>query len=132
MDWNPVPEPFILGYRVLIKNTSINEVVVPWSKTYAQVVGLHSSTRYVISVLPLHGLTEIIYPAEDAESIIITTEPERGKQILKELKFSHLFKRVSIVTLGIARLFLVTVIHSSNYTVTTLVFTLHESCNLGE
>ena len=74
--WNPAPEPFILGYRVRVKNTSL---IIPWKKTYAHLRGLNGNTTYIVSVLPLHGLTDEWNFAENAESINITTKPELGK-----------------------------------------------------
>ena len=41
--------------------------------------GLNGNTTYIISVLPLHGLTDEENFAENAESINITTKPELGK-----------------------------------------------------
>lgn len=81
VDWNPVPERFILGYRVLVQNTSLNWTL-HWNKTYANIVGLRSSTEYIIRVLPVHGLTDVKHPSGNAASILVTTKREPGKQFL--------------------------------------------------
>lgn len=75
VDWNPAPEPFVLGYRVRVRKTSL---VVPWNKAYAHLTGLNSNTTYILSVLPLHGLTDEEDFAENVNSIKITTKPELG------------------------------------------------------
>lgn len=77
MDWNPVPEKFIVGYRVLVQHTPLNETL-PWNKNSAIVEGLSSSTRYIISVIPVHGLSDEEHPAENSASIIVTTKREPG------------------------------------------------------
>lgn len=87
VDWNPVPESFILGYRVLVQNIPLDETL-PWNKTYANIAGLRSNTTYIISVIPVHGLTDKKYPAGNAGSIIITTKKELGK--LSGLRFFNL------------------------------------------
>lgn len=88
VDWNPVPERFILGYRVLVQNISFNETL-PWKKTYTNVLGLRSNTKYTVSVIPVHGLTDGEHPAENAASIIVTTKREPGYK--KKLNFFTLF-----------------------------------------
>ena len=80
VDWNPVPEPFVLGYRVLVQNIPFNETL-PWNKTHATVTGLLSNTKYIIIVLPIHGLTDEEHPEGNAGSIIVTTMREPGKQL---------------------------------------------------
>ena len=79
VDWNPVPESFILGFRVLVKNIPLDETF-PWNKTYADITGLRGSTKYIISVLPVHGLTDKKYFTENTGSIIVTTKQEPGEQ----------------------------------------------------
>lgn len=79
VDWSPVLELFILGYRVLLQNVPINETF-PWNKTYALITGLRSNTKYVIGILPVHGLTDEKHPVGNTESIIITTKQVQGKQ----------------------------------------------------
>lgn len=79
VEWNVVPEPFILGYRVLVKNIYLKQLV-PWNRTYADVRGLLSNSSYIIGVSPFHGLTNEEYPEEKMESINITTKPEQGEQ----------------------------------------------------
>lgn len=76
VDWNPVSEPFILGYRVIVRNVSL---LVSWNETHAHVGGLLSNTSYILTVLPFHGLTDEKNSAENAESITITTKPDLGK-----------------------------------------------------
>lgn len=76
VDWNPVSEPFIIGYKIFVQNISL---LVPSNETHAHVGGLNSNTSYILSVLPLHGLTDEENSAKNAESIIITTKPELGK-----------------------------------------------------
>lgn len=89
VDWNPVPEGFILGYRILGRSLPLNETL-PWNKTYAIVAGLRSSTRYIINVLPVHGLSDEKYPAGNTASIIVTTMREPGKRYLAGVQVSHL------------------------------------------
>ena len=79
VEWDPVPEPFILGYRVLVKNFYLKQLV-PWNQTYADVRGLLSNSSYIIGVTPFHGLTSEEYPEEKMESINITTKSEQGEQ----------------------------------------------------
>lgn len=81
VDWNPVSESFILGYRINVQNVRLSELIVPWNVTYAHIEGLRGNTTYTISVLPFHGLTVEEIPGENEESIIITTKPEPGKQL---------------------------------------------------
>lgn len=78
VDWNPVQERFILGYKILVQNIPLNETL-SWNTTYADVIGLRSNTRYVISVLPVHGLTDEEHPTGNAAKIIVTTMQEPGK-----------------------------------------------------
>lgn len=80
VDWLPVPERFILGYRILVQNVPLSETV-SWNQTYVNVTGLSSNTRYVIGVLPVHGLTDEEHPIGNAASIIVTTKREPGKRI---------------------------------------------------
>lgn len=82
LDWDPVPERFILGYRVFSLNVSLNETL-HWKKTYVNVLGLRSNTKYTMSVLPVHGLTDEEHPAGNAASIIVTTRREPGKTFLR-------------------------------------------------
>ncbi|XP_078344041.1 uncharacterized protein LOC144629687 [Oculina patagonica] len=56
VDWNLVPELFVLGYKVQVQNTSFS-LFVAWNISSAHVNGLHSNTAYVIEVFPVHGLT---------------------------------------------------------------------------
>ena len=77
VDWDPVPEPFILGYSIRVENSSF---AVPWDTTHAHLSGLHSNTTYIISVSPFHGLTDGDNSVENVENISITTKPELGKQ----------------------------------------------------
>lgn len=84
VDWNPAPEPFILGYRILVQNIPLNEIL-SWRKTYAHVSGLSSNTQYIISVSPVHGLTDEEYPVTNAGSIIVTTKEMEGKQFFMGL-----------------------------------------------
>ena len=94
LDWNPVPERFILGYRILVQNIPLN-ATIPWNKTSALITGLCSNTRYTISVLPVHGLTDEEYLVGSAASIIVTTLREPGKKYFRvsnsynESKFLH-------------------------------------------
>ena len=80
VDWNPVPERFIIGYRVFVQGIPLNETR-PWKKTSALVAGLRSNTMYVITVLPVHGLTDEKQPSGNAASIIVTTKREPGKRL---------------------------------------------------
>lgn len=82
VEWNPVPERYILGYRVFVPNISFNETL-PWNKTSVNVVGLCSNTKYIIRVLPVHGLTDEEHPAGNAESIVVSTKREPGKTFLR-------------------------------------------------
>lgn len=92
MDWIPVPERFVLGYRVFVQNTSLT-VFIPWNQqTFAHVGGLQSNTTYIISVSPLHGLTDKETPVENEESIMITTKPELGKQFLGDSRYQTVIK----------------------------------------
>ncbi|PFX34734.1 Protein sidekick-1, partial [Stylophora pistillata] len=74
VDWNPVPEPFILGYKILVQNIPLKELL-PWNRTYAYIGGLLSNTTYIIGVSSFHGLTSEENPIENVESINITTKP---------------------------------------------------------
>lgn len=94
VDWNPVPERFILGYKVLVQKIPLN-TTLPWNKTFAYVARLRSNTKYIISVFPVHGLTDEEHPTEIEASIIVKTKRELGKTIVKSLLFSH---RVRIPT----------------------------------
>lgn len=78
VDWEPVPEPFILGYRVLVKNNSLSKLVA-WNKSFINIDGLHSNSSYVIEVYPVHGLLDEqrIDPAR-VQSITVMTEIDRG------------------------------------------------------
>ena len=78
VEWNPVPELFILGYKVLVQNTSFIQFV-PWNVNSALMKGLHSNTLYVIKVFPIHGLAVEGIPPDSSQSIIVTTEADRGK-----------------------------------------------------
>lgn len=80
VDWNPVPERFIIGYRVFVQGIPLNETH-SWKKTSALVAGLRSNTMHVITVLPVHGLTDEKQPSGNAASIIVTTKREPGKQL---------------------------------------------------
>lgn len=80
MDWNPVQERFILGYKVLVQNSPF-KVTLPWNKTYAHVVGLRSNSEYTIRVLPVHGLTDEDHPTGNAASITVTTKRVPGKKL---------------------------------------------------
>lgn len=91
VDWNPVPERFLLGYRVLVQNIPFDETL-PWNKTDVNVTGLLNNTKYTISVLPVHGLTDEEYPAGNAASIIVRTKQEPGKTFFKGLQFSQRVK----------------------------------------
>lgn len=93
VDWNPVPELFILGYKVLVQYIPLTETL-PRNKTYALVAGLQSNTKYTISILPVHGLTEKRHPVfpENAASIIVSTKRELGKNKLKILQFLYFVK----------------------------------------
>ena len=82
VEWNPVPERFILGYRIFVPNISFNETL-PWNKTSVNVAGLRSNTKYIIKVLPVHGLTDEEHPAGNAASIVVSTEREPGKTFLR-------------------------------------------------
>lgn len=82
LDWDPVPERFILGYRVFSLNVSLNETL-HWNKTYVNILGLRSNTKYTMSVLPVHGLTDEEHPTGNAASIIVTTRREPGKTFLR-------------------------------------------------
>lgn len=93
VDWNPVPERFILGYRVLVQNNPLNKTL-HWNETYALVVNLRSNTKFTISVLPVHGLTEKEHPSGNAASITVTTKRGPGKKklgfaVLAVSKFLH-------------------------------------------
>ena len=77
VDWNPALEKFIVGYRVFVQNIPFNETL-PWNKNSARVAGLSSNTRYIISVVPVHGLSDEEHPAENSASIIVTTKREQG------------------------------------------------------
>lgn len=79
VEWNPVQERFILGYKVLVQNFPLNQTL-PWNKTYALVAGLLSNTKYIISVLPVHGLTLEEHSAGNTASITVTTKREPGKK----------------------------------------------------
>lgn len=87
LDWNPVPEPFILGYRVLVQSIQFKDTL-SWSKTYVDVAGLSSNTKYIIVVLPFHGLTDEGHPSGNEEKIIVTTKREQGNQFWR-LRNSH-------------------------------------------
>ena len=80
VDWNPVPERFILGYKVLVKNFPLNKTI-HWYKNYAHITSLRSNTKYIISILPFHGLTDEEHPTGNAASIIVKTKKEPGKTI---------------------------------------------------
>ena len=82
VEWNPVQERFILGYKVLVQNIPLNQTL-PWNKTSALVAGLLSNTKYIISVLPVHGLTLEEHPAGNTASITVTTKCEPGKKNLR-------------------------------------------------
>ena len=78
IEWNPVPELFILGYKVLVQNTSFSQFV-PWNVYSTLMKGLHSNSSYVIKVFPVHGLAvEGILP-DSSQSIIVNTDEDRGK-----------------------------------------------------
>lgn len=96
VDWNPVPERFILGYRIFVQNTSLNETH-SWNKTYADITGLRSNTEYTISVLPVHGLTDGGHLAASAAKIIVTTMRELGKFLL-DLEFPQCVRISSLTT----------------------------------
>lgn len=64
-----------------MKNFPLNDFIVPWNKTHAYVTGLHGDTTYIISVIPLHGLTVKEIPENNEERIIITTQSEPGTQL---------------------------------------------------
>ena len=81
VDWNPVSELFILGYKVLVQNTSFNQFVA-WNVSSAYVKGLHSNTSYVIKVFPVHGLTVEETATRSSQSIIVDTKPVQGKKML--------------------------------------------------
>ena len=81
VEWNPVPELFILGYKVLVQNTSFSKFVA-WNVNSTLIEGLHSNTPYFITVFPVHGLAvEGIHP-DSSQSIIVTTEADRGEKLL--------------------------------------------------
>lgn len=84
VDWNPVPERFILGYKVLVNKLRLNKTL-HWNKTYALIAGLRSNTKYIISILPVHGLTDEEHPTGNAASIIVTTKREPGKRMVEGL-----------------------------------------------
>lgn len=83
VDWEPVPEPFILGYRVLVKNNSFSKLVA-WNKSFITIDGFHSNSSYVIKIYPVHGLLDehTIDPAS-VQSITVMTEIDRGQSISK-------------------------------------------------
>ena len=78
VEWNPVPELFILGYKVLVQNTSLSQFVA-WNVNSTLMEGLPSNTPYVITVFPVHGLAIEGIPPDSSQSIIVTTEADRGK-----------------------------------------------------
>jgi len=78
VEWNPVPELFILGYKVLVQNTSFSQFVA-WNVNSTLIESLHSNTSYVIKVFPVHGLPVEGIPPESFQSIIVTTKEDRGK-----------------------------------------------------
>ena len=80
LDWNAVPERFILGYKVLVQNVPRNETLY-WNKTYAFIKGLWSNTEYIISVFPVHGLTDERHLVGNGATIIVTTLREPGKGV---------------------------------------------------
>lgn len=80
MEWNPVPELFILGYKVLVQNTSFSQFVA-WNVNSTLIESLHSNTSYVIKVFPVHGLPVEGIPPESFQSIIVTTKADRGKKL---------------------------------------------------
>ena len=91
VEWNPAPELFILGYKVLVQNTSIRQLVA-WNISSAYVEGLHSNTTYVIKVFPVHGLTVEELANENSQGIFVTTKPVQGKiNVIKVLKICILF-----------------------------------------
>jgi len=78
VEWKPVPELFILGYKVLVQNTSLSQFVA-WNVNSILMEGLHSNTLYVITVFPVHGLAIKRIPPDSSQSIFVTTEADRGK-----------------------------------------------------
>ena len=78
VEWNPVPEFFILGYNVLVQNTSFSQLVA-WNVNSTLIEGLRSNTPYVVTVFPVHGLAIEGIPPESSQSIIVTTGTDRGK-----------------------------------------------------
>ena len=81
VEWNPVPELFILGYKVLVQNTSFSQFV-PWNVNSTIMEGLHSFTPYVITVFPVHGLVIEGVAPHSSQSIVVTTEANPGKSCL--------------------------------------------------
>ena len=80
VEWNPVPELFVLGYKVLVQNTHFSQFVA-WNVHSTLIEGLHSNTPYVIEVFPVHGLSVEGIPPDSSQSIIVTTKADRGKLI---------------------------------------------------
>lgn len=91
LDWNPVPERFIIGYRVVVQNIPLIKTL-SWNKTSDIITGLRSNTRYTISVSPVHGLTGEENPVQSSANIMVTTKQEPGKKNLKGLLFWHCIK----------------------------------------
>jgi len=92
VDWTPVPEPFILGYRVLVQNTLFSNLVA-WNESFIRIGGLHSNTTYIIKVYPVHGLKDERSSDATAQNITVTTEPDRGKSILRNSQVNTKFKQ---------------------------------------
>jgi len=80
VEWKPVPELFILGYKVLVPNTFSQ--FVPWNVNSTLMEGLHSNTSYVVTVFPVHGLAIKGIPPDSSQSIIVTTEADQGQNSL--------------------------------------------------
>ena len=78
LEWNPVPELFILGYKVRVQNTSLSQFVNS-NVNSILIEGLLSNTSYVIKVFPVHGLLIEGIPPDSSQSIIVTTKADQGK-----------------------------------------------------
>jgi len=81
IEWKPVPELFILGYKVLVQDTSFSQFVV-WNVNSLLIEGLLSNTPYVITVFPVHGLVIEGVGPHSSQSIVVTTGANPGKNCL--------------------------------------------------
>ena len=80
VEWNPVPELFVLRYKILVQNTYFSHFVA-WNVNSTLIEDLHSNTSYVIKVFPVHGLSVEGIHQDSSQSIIVTTKADRGKLI---------------------------------------------------